>query len=187
MSDTYYIGVDPGLSSCGWAVLSASDTDTQPKYAASGIWKSENGTPWERSPVMFNQMRESFKKWREKYGSKIFMAVETPSFGSSYNSQNVSFCRGLMASHAVMFGMSVVDVPPSSWKKAVTGDGRSKKKESARVLANKIGLPYVADFVADEADALGVAYWLWMSTSKTKPSVTKPEETKHNNTLWNQL
>ena len=111
------------------------------------------------------ELAKLFAEWDKEYGETIRLAVETPSFGSNFNAQNVAFSRGVVCAFAAQYSIPVVDATPASVKKLVAGHGRATKKELRQAVCAYIDMPMLfSDMAFDEADAIAAALWLHLTT-----------------------
>ena len=158
--DIISIGVDPGLTNIGVGIV-----DTQGEYVDSFVIRTEtkNGI-WDQGAKLAWQLEKIFNQWHFDYDNSIQMAVESPSFGSAFNAQNVAFSRGIVCVFAAQHSISVIDAPPASVKKLVAGNGKATKQELRQAVCGYTNLPTLADRSLDETDAIATALWLYLTT-----------------------
>ena len=169
------LGIDPGMSRCGWALLAYDrhDPTAKPACLSSGVWETAHAkgeSVWRRSTDMADLLQATFRDWRESLGIKIGdlmrmrAAVESPAYGSQHSSHNVSHCRGILSIMLPASGheiRDIIDISPTELKRRVLGRGVGGKQD----IRSK--LPQLIDDVdwqtrwLDESDALAVAYAAW--------------------------
>lgn len=142
------LGVDPGVSETGWAVL---ETDPpRVRLAASGIIRTKPGVPLcERlrsihaalSAVIAEHAPES-------------VAVEEMFFIKVANTIRATLqARGVILLAAAQAGLSVSEYNPKTVKLAITGSGSAEKAQMQRVVQKALNLAEMLrpDDVADAA------------------------------------
>ena len=170
------LGIDPGMSRCGWAMLSydRDDPTAKPVWLASGVWEtahSKGESIWARSIDLSGQIAETLadipRHQPDRPAAISRAAVETPAYGSRHSSHNVSHCRGILSlSCALRQIYDIIDITPTELKRRVLGSRKTgmAKHDKQDVKAK---LPELIDNVVwqtrwlDESDALAVAYAAW--------------------------
>ena len=160
MANIISIGFDPGLSNLGIGIINADG-----EYVDSLVLRTdkESGV-WGKGRNLYWQLEELFAAWNSEHSVDMQLAVETPSFGSNFNAQNVAFSRGIICSFAAYYALPVVDATPASVKKLIAGHGRATKKELRQAVCDYLDMPTLTDMQFDEADAIAAALWLHMTT-----------------------
>ena len=175
-SDIVCIGFDAGLTNLGVGVISPSG-----EYADSFVLRTENETgTWNKGINLYWQLEKIFAEWNKEHGETIRLAVESPSFGSHFNAQNVAFSRGIICAFAAEYSIPVIDAPPAAVKKLVAGNGRANKKELRQAVCDYLNMPTLADMTFDESDAIAVALWQHITAInpdlKPKPKRKQPKQ-----------
>lgn len=173
MANLISIGIDPGLSNLGIGII-----DADGEYVDSLVLRTDKEIGvWNKGKNLYWQLAKLFAEWGKEYGETIRLAVETPSFGSNFNAQNVAFSRGVVCAFAAQYSIPVVDATPASVKKLVAGHGRATKKELREAVCAYIDMPALSDMAFDEADAIAAALWLHMTTVNPdlKPKRRQPK------------
>lgn len=163
----YILGIDPGMSRCGWGILryNRDDPTETPTYFASGVWEtahSKGESIWAKSRELITAITETFAYCDTHLAMPNRVAVELPAYGAAYSSHNVSHCRGLLAVLLRGYELEdVIDIASSEVKRRAAGGGNSGKDAVSVALSHKIdGLRYQTKWL-DESDALAVAYSAW--------------------------
>ena len=169
------IGIDPGMSRCGWAMLrhNLEDPTEKPYRTASGVWEtshSKGQSIWARSRDLCEAIQDTLREYfadpaEEGPRNRMRAAVEAPAYGARFQQHNVSHCRGVLAAMLPATGheiFDIIDITPTELKRRVLGQGVAGDKQAV-----KDRLPQLVDNVVwqtrwlDESDALAVAYAAW--------------------------
>jgi crossover junction endodeoxyribonuclease RuvC len=145
------LGIDPGTSVTGWAVLEAA-TPT-PERVASGSAKLSSDSPLSnRLGRIHDLVRELILRYEPGALSleKAFVARNVQS------ALRLGEARGAVLVAAASCGLSVFEYSPAEVKVAIVGYGRADKAQILRGVALVLGLSDVDR--ADEADALAAAF-----------------------------
>ncbi|MBI3572696.1 MAG: crossover junction endodeoxyribonuclease RuvC [Candidatus Kerfeldbacteria bacterium] len=155
------LGVDPGLGSFGWAVV--TDEHRQPVLVASGcLHTTSQTTTSERLQELYQQLVAIMSRYRPES-----MAIEELFFSKNVSTAMVvGQARGIGLLAAAKRHLPVQEFTPTRVKLTVTGDGRADKKQVQRMIAMLLSLPR-APKSDDEADAVAVALCGW----QTRPLV----------------
>ena len=177
------LGVDPGMSRCGWALLNydRNDPTAKPAYLSSGVWETSHAkgeSIWRRSTDLMAAISVSILDWHFLLGIpdsdllRMRAAIETPAYGSAHSSHNVSHCRGILSATLKTEGITdITDIAPTELKRRVLGQGVAGDKQAV-----KDRLPQLVDNVVwqtrwlDESDALAVAYAAWHQNTDGFPT-----------------
>lgn len=148
------LGVDPGSSSMGVAVLRIGARRTELVYAtALRATKS-----WDL-PRRLAQLDEQFEELIEFHRPDL-VAVEGPAHAKGFRSvAALGSARAIPMIRAVRLGAALAILAPSHAKKHVTGRGNADKEQVAeavgRIVQGCAGLPH------DATDAVAVALTGW--------------------------
>lgn len=146
------IGIDPGLATIGYGVLSAGRKSITPvAYSCIRTAPCPGGSP-ERLELIY----DSVCRILEEY-SPGCMAIETLFFSRNVTSAlGVAEVRGVIMLAARKHGVTVAEYTPNQVKLAITGSGRADKKQMQEMITRLLGLPEVPQ-PDDVADGLSVA------------------------------
>ena len=143
------LGVDPGVSETGWAVLRLDDGAT-PRLLASGLIKTHPG------PALAERLRhihaELSKILAEHRPASV--AVEEMFFVKvAHTIRNTLQARGVILLAAAQAASPVAEYNPRTVKLTITGSGQAPKAQMQAVVQKALGLaaPLTPDDVADAA------------------------------------
>lgn len=135
------LGVDPSLTSTGWAFRDEDGLFT-------GCIKSGDL----RGPHRLFYMRNQLEKILNLYNPGI-VYYEDYSLGSARNQQHLGELGGVYKTMLWDRGITVVCVPPSTMKSVIALKGSAKKPEIKKALRTRFGITVAQE---DEADATGL-------------------------------
>ncbi len=146
------IGIDPGLATVGYGVLSASGrTITPMAYACIRTAPCPGGTP-ERLECIFDEVIRLLGEF-----CPSCLAMETLFFSRNVTSAlGVAEVRGVIMLAARKMGVPVAEYTPNQVKQAVTGSGRADKRQMQEMITRLLALPAIPR-PDDVADGLSVA------------------------------
>ncbi len=146
------IGIDPGLTRCGFAVL-RSVGSTTPKVVSIGVITTKPTTPLPQRLAEIN--RELCGLFDEFSPSAV--AVEQVFFQNNVSTaMGVAQASGLVLAISAERGCDVVQYTPSQVKMAIAGSGSAEKMEVQRMVQKRLGLATMPK-PADAADAAALA------------------------------
>lgn len=142
------LGVDPGLTRCGWGLLS-----TELKDVRFGLYSSSAGAdPRDRVGTIASSLRELVESERPE-----LIAIERVFAQQNLRSvMGVAQVSGALLAIAHDHGIPVQFYTPTEVKAAVAGSGRADKQQVGKMVQRTLGLDEVPR-PADVADALAVA------------------------------
>ena len=148
------LGVDPGLTRCGYAVLHARGAATQP--LALGVIRTPASSPLpQRLAELQRELRALITEFRPDA-----VAVEQVFFQNNVRTaMSVGQASGLALAEAAAAGCDVQQFTPSQVKDSVAGWGGAEKAQVQRMVQARLGLsapPKPAD--AADAAALALCY-----------------------------
>lgn len=145
------LGIDPGLSRCGYGVVSRRDG--APTALACGVIRTPVGDPLpERLLALFDELTALVTDFRP-----AVVVVERVLFQANVRTaMSVGQASGLAFVAAARVGIPVEQYSPNEVKLAVTGDGRADKAAVQTMVARLLGLEAVPS--PDAADALALAW-----------------------------
>ncbi|MDH7510883.1 MAG: crossover junction endodeoxyribonuclease RuvC [Methanolinea sp.] len=146
------IGIDPGLATIGYGVLSASERLITPMaYSCIRTAPCPGGTP-ERLELIYDSVCRLLGEF-----SPTCMAMETLFFSRNVTSAlGVAEVRGVIMLAAQKHGIPVAEYTPNQVKQAITGSGRADKRQMQEMITRLLGLPEIPR-PDDVADGLSVA------------------------------
>jgi crossover junction endodeoxyribonuclease RuvC len=147
----FVLGVDPGLSRCGYCVLSSAGN--RPTALALGVIRTPVSAPvWERLAALQADVRDLLTEFPVDA-----VAIERVTFGANApTASGVLQAAGVVMCEAVAAGASVAEYAPNQVKEAVTGWGAAPKDQVARMVASLLRIDAVPG-PPDAADAAAVA------------------------------
>ena len=149
----FVLGIDPGLSRCGYCVLEAVATTQRPRVRALGVLRTPPDAPvWDRLAMIQGDIQALMGEFQ--VGD---VALERVVFGANARTASgVIQAAGVIMAEAVRSGALVAEYGPNQVKEAVTGWGAAPKAQVASMVATLLGLAAVPD-PPDAADAAAVA------------------------------
>ena len=146
------IGIDPGLTRCGFAVLCSVGAAT-PKVVSIGVITTKPTTPLpQRLAEIDRELRGLFDEFVPNA-----VAVEQVFFQNNANTvMGVAQASGLALALAAERGCDVVQYTPSQVKMAVAGSGSAEKMQVQKMVQKRLGLATMPK-PADAADAAALA------------------------------
>ena len=153
----FVLGIDPGLSRCGYGVLEqiagAGTQRTRTEAVALGVIRTDPAEP--QAARLATQMGELQALISEFQPSVV--AVERVFFQvNARTAIGVAQVAGLAMAVAAAAGLEVVEYTPTQVKQAVAGWGGADKDQMKRMVAELLALPGPPE-PADAADAAAVA------------------------------
>jgi crossover junction endodeoxyribonuclease RuvC len=139
------LGIDPGLSETGWAVLNAEG-----RLAASGLIKTEAGLPL---PQRLRALHQELSEIIGRHAPDE-IAVEEMFFMKAAVAVRATLqARGVILLAAAQAGKTVSPYNPRTVKLALTGNGDAPKAQMQKMLQRALNLPDILrpDDVADAA------------------------------------
>lgn len=151
MNDSEIIlGVDPGLATCGFAIVESTGQRSF-KLRESGAIRTSSDDPLDSR---LKSIHSEIDNLVSKYEPKL-VAVEKIFFSNNQKTAVlVAQARGVIILAAS--GREVVDYSPLEIKKTITGYGKANKKQVQSMVQRLLGLRELPS-PADAADAIGVS------------------------------
>lgn len=157
----FVLGVDPGLSRCGYCVL-----DGRRRPRALGVVRTEvSATVPERLADLLRDIGSIIDEFRPDV-----VAIERVLFQVNVRTaMSVGQASGVVMAEAAARGLPVVEYSPNQVKQTVTGSGRADKEQVQEMVRRLLGLdepprPF------DVADAAAVALCHLAFTARTVPA-----------------
>ncbi|MBI3553679.1 MAG: crossover junction endodeoxyribonuclease RuvC [Elusimicrobia bacterium] len=143
------LGIDPGVSETGWAVLTSSD-QASPRLLEAGLIKTKPDTALpERLRLIHGALASLLSQHRPDS-----VAVEEMFFLKAAHTVRATLqARGVVLLAAAQAGKTVAEYNPRSVKLAITGSGSAPKAQMQAVVQKALGLSerLRPDDVADAA------------------------------------
>ncbi len=146
------LGIDPGLTRCGYAVIDASGPSSGVAVALGVI----RTPPKDALPWRLAMLREELCRLITDFTPDV-VAVEQVFFQVNVRTaMGVGQASGLALAEAAHAGCDVVQYTPNQVKDAVAGWGAAPKEQVQRMVKARLGLSTVPQ-PADAADAAALA------------------------------
>jgi crossover junction endodeoxyribonuclease RuvC len=146
------LGIDPGLTRCGYAVVDAS-TPGQPTAVALGVIRTP---PGDDVPARLAALRRELATLLTEYRPAA-VAVEQVFFQVNVRTaMSVGQASGLALAEAADAGCDVVQYTPNQVKDAVAGWGGATKEQVQKMVQTRLRLARPPS-PADAADAAALA------------------------------
>ena len=130
------IGVDPGLTATGYAVLDVGDG--LPRVRASGCARSNSRQPLEeRLRAIYDEVAEVIGEWRP--GVTVLEGLYSD-YGFPRTAIIMGHVRGAICLAAALNGARILEVSPAEVKSALTGSGRASKEQIQRAVTRVLRL-----------------------------------------------
>jgi crossover junction endodeoxyribonuclease RuvC len=147
----FVLGIDPGISRCGYCVLSDDRGRTRP--AALGVITTPPDQPLHlRLAELQTEVRDLIAEHRPGV-----LAIERILFQVNVRTaMSVGQASGVVMAEAAATGCDVIQYSPNQVKQAVAGWGGASKEQMQRMVQTLLALPDIPD-PPDAADAAAVA------------------------------
>lgn len=147
----FVLGVDPGLSRCGYCVLEVVGGRSRP--VAIGVVRTDPGVP---VPQRLAELLADLRGLMDEHPLSA-VALERVLFQSNVRTaMSVGQASGVVMAEAASRGLVVREYSPNQVKDAVTGSGRADKQQVQRMVQFLLDLDRTPR-PADAADAAAVA------------------------------
>jgi crossover junction endodeoxyribonuclease RuvC len=130
------LGVDPGLSETGYAVLDVGNG--RPRVRASGCARSKSNAPVEgRVRAIYDELADVLSEWRPEITvlEGLYADYKFPR-----TAVMMGHVRGVICLAADQVGARVLELSPAEVKRALTGSGRASKEQIRRAVTRMLGL-----------------------------------------------
>ena len=147
----FVLGIDPGLSRCGYGVVHRSEG--REKAIAAGVIQT---SPEAQTPFRLTQLRDEIRELISDYHPDA-IAIERVLFQHNASTAiAVGQAIGIVMVEGVSAGCEVVEYSPNEVKQAVAGHGAADKKEMEVMVRTLLNISISLQPV-DAADALALA------------------------------
>ncbi len=151
VAHVFVLGIDPGVSRCGYSVLERAGART--RAVAIGVLRTSPETPL---PLRLAELAGEFTALFDEYRPDA-LALERVLFQVNVRTaMSVGQVSGLCMVEAARRGVSVTEYSPNQVKDAVVGYGAATKEQVQRMVQTILGLA-APPKPADAADAAAVA------------------------------
>lgn len=144
------LGIDPGLASLGYGLVSVSSEG--PRYLEHGCVITR---PPAALPDRLQQLRAELAALCDRY-QVTDVAMETLFFGRRLHARGLGEARGVALMTTTAGGATFAEYSPAQVKQAVTGSGGAVKRQVQEMVRLILGLAAVPR-PDDAADALAIA------------------------------
>ncbi|MGI9585801.1 MAG: crossover junction endodeoxyribonuclease RuvC [Acidimicrobiia bacterium] len=147
----FVLGIDPGLTRTGYAVVEASGATEH--LVVAGVIRTNANEPVAGRLLELRRDVEGLLDDHE---------VDTAAIEQVFVNRNrntamaVARASGVIMATLAFRDIAVAEYTPSQMKMAVTGSGAADKNQISAVVAMRLGIPKL-DGPADVADAVGIA------------------------------
>ncbi len=147
----FVLGIDPGLSRCGYAVVAPGRPHPTPR--AVGVLRTSSADP---RPVRLAELQTEIRSLIAEYGPSE-VAIERLLFqANARTAMAVAQAVGVIMAEAASAGIGVTEYSPNEIKQVVTGWGGASKVEVQRMVQTQLHLATLPE-PPDAADAAAVA------------------------------
>ena len=141
------LGIDPGLSATGYAVLDVGNG--RPLVRAAGCARSKSTSPVEaRVRVIYDELSAVLSQWRPELAvlEGLYADYKFPR-----TAVMMGHVRGVICLAADQVGTRVLELAPAEIKRALTGSGRASKEQIRRAVTRMLRLktPPKSEHVCD--------------------------------------
>jgi crossover junction endodeoxyribonuclease RuvC len=149
----FVLGIDPGLSRCGYGLVARGETDSSLTARAAGVIETDPGAALpDRLLILHTELRALVAEF-----APAVVAVERVFFQVNVKTaMSVGQASGLALLVAAEAGCEVAQYTSNEVKQALVGYGGATKDQVQRMVANVLGLA-VPPSPPDAADALALA------------------------------
>ncbi len=146
------MGVDPGLTRCGFGVV---DTGRGREVTVVAVDVIRTPTDLDLAARLL-QISDAAETWLDRYRPEVVAVERVFSQNNVRTAMGTAQAGGVVALSAARRGIPVMFHTPSQVKSAVTGNGGADKKQVTAMVTRILGLAQ-APKPADAADALALA------------------------------
>jgi crossover junction endodeoxyribonuclease RuvC len=148
----FVLGIDPGLTRCGYGCLDWSGPN-RVRAVSAGVIRTEAS---EELPKRLATMHKEISALIDEFAPGV-LAIERVLFQVNVSTaMAVGHASGVVMAAAAMAGCDVIQYSPNEIKLAVTGYGAADKQQVERMVRAQLGIEHELKPV-DAADAIAVA------------------------------
>ncbi len=149
----FVLGIDPGLSRCGYGMVGRGEGDSALRAYAAGVVETDPAVPLaERLLILHTELRALL----EELGPEVVVVERVFFQDNAKTAMSVGQASGLALLVAAAAGCEVVQYTSNEVKQGLVGYGAATKEQVQRMVAQVLGLPAI-DGPPDVADALALA------------------------------
>lgn len=164
----FVLGVDPGLSRCGYCVVQAARGTS--RAVALGVFRTDPAAP---VPERLAELWADVRGLLDEFAPSA-LAIERVLFQVNVRTaMGVGQASGVIMAEAASRGIEVREYSPNEVKDAVAGFGGADKVQVQRMVQVLLGLDATPD-PPDAADAAAVALTHIAHTAGVRPAATVP-------------
>ena len=157
------LGVDPGLTRCGFGVVSA--TGQQVRFVEAGVIRTPADAPIEERLLAVWTGLESLIERHRPHAIAVERVYAQMNVRTVMGTAQAS---GLALTVATLHGIPVATYTPTEMKAAITGSGRAEKAQVMNMVQRLLKLDAPVK-PADASDALGLAIChCWRGAAKER-------------------
>ncbi|GIX40605.1 MAG: crossover junction endodeoxyribonuclease RuvC [Leptospiraceae bacterium] len=145
------LGIDPGLERTGWCIVNPlNDLIIIPGI----IITSSTNKIQTRLYLLQNQIETIIQEHHIK-----ILAIEKIIASKKIESKLIEIlqARGVLLALAGKYDLAVVEIAPSTIKKAITGSGKARKNDIKNTLQHMYKIEHKKEFTDDVYDAIAIA------------------------------
>ncbi len=149
----FVLGIDPGLSRCGYGMVGRGEGDSALRAYAAGVVETDPAVPLaQRLLILHTELRALL----EELGPEVVVVERVFFQVNAKTAMSVGQASGLALLVAAAAGCEVVQYTSNEVKQGLVGYGAATKEQVQRMVAQVLGLPAI-DGPPDVADALALA------------------------------
>ena len=173
------VGIDPGLASLGWGVLSLDDNTSSAaiEYRAHGVIN----TPSDHDlPSRLFTIEQKFDALLSRY-SPHALAYEQQFFVRNVTSGlEVAYALGVILLYCAKQNLPIVGYTPTKIKKQITGSAKASKESIEKFICHQLGIDKITPHHASDAlaTALVLCYAFQQNPLFLHQSQTSQNESK---------
>ena len=149
----FVLGVDPGLSRCGYGLVRRQARGAPLQAAAAGVIETD---PVEPLPARLCQLQRELRELMAEYQPDAVVVERVFFQVNARTAMSVGQASGLALAAAAHHGCEVVQYTANEVKHALVGYGAASKQQVQGMVARVLSLPRPPS-PADVADALALA------------------------------
>ncbi|MFB3880684.1 MAG: crossover junction endodeoxyribonuclease RuvC [Armatimonadota bacterium] len=135
------LGIDPGLSETGYAILEAGDGSLRLRHA--GCVRTKSRQPMEsRVRAVYDELLAVASEWRPEVAVLEGLYSE---YAYPRTAILMGHVRGVICLAADQAGARVLELSPAEVKQALTGSGRASKEQIKRAVTRMLWLKEAPD------------------------------------------
>ncbi|MDR1415594.1 MAG: crossover junction endodeoxyribonuclease RuvC [Odoribacteraceae bacterium] len=148
------MGVDPGTSVMGYAILRSAGRSARPSLVISGVVDMRRlDDPYLKLQHVFRRALQVIDEYHPDE-----LAIESQFIGKNIQSTlKLGRAQGVAIAAALQRDIPVFEYAPRKVKMSVTGTGTASKEQVATMLGKLVELPDTLSTL-DETDAIAIAY-----------------------------